>query len=133
MEATIHSMQSELDETIQHRMESIMSCVEQKMQDLQKELTKTWVELQELKTSLSTWTENFQEARKPLDLKANPEEIESEMDHREVPKECAVVKLVDGLRKQHRGRNLGCRTMRRAKGRCPAVQEWHGARNYHQE
>jgi hypothetical protein len=39
-------------------------------------------------------------------LKANPEEIESETDHREVPKEDAVVKPVAGLRKRHRGWNL---------------------------
>jgi hypothetical protein len=34
-----HSIRSELEETIQHRMEDFLSCVDQKMQGLCKELT----------------------------------------------------------------------------------------------
>jgi hypothetical protein len=41
-----------------------------------------------------------------MDLKANPEEIQSEAEHQEVPKEQATVKPVGGLRKRHRGQNL---------------------------
>jgi hypothetical protein len=40
MEATIHSIRSELKETIKHRVEDVLSCVEQKMQGIRKELTK---------------------------------------------------------------------------------------------
>jgi hypothetical protein len=39
-------------------------------------------------------------------LKANPEEMESEAEQWEVPKERAVVKPLRGLRKRHRGLNL---------------------------
>jgi hypothetical protein len=46
------------------------------------------------------------ETRKTTDLKANPEEMESEAEHYEVPKECAVVKPVGGLRKRFRTRSL---------------------------
>jgi hypothetical protein len=74
MEAAIHSIRSEL-EIIQHQMEGVVSCVDQKTQDFRKELTETQVELQELRVSLDTRTENFQKVRKPPDLKANPEEI----------------------------------------------------------
>jgi hypothetical protein len=40
------------------------------------------------------------------DLKANPEEMQSESEHREVPKEYAAVKPVRGRKKRHRGRHL---------------------------
>jgi DNA-binding ferritin-like protein len=39
MEAAIHSIQSELEETIRHRVEDVLSYVDQKRQDLCKELT----------------------------------------------------------------------------------------------
>jgi predicted nucleic acid-binding Zn-ribbon protein len=38
MEAAIHSMWSELEDTIKYRMEDIQSCVNQEMQGLHKEL-----------------------------------------------------------------------------------------------
>jgi hypothetical protein len=41
-----------------------------------------------------------------MDLKASPKEMQSKVKHWEVPKECAAVKPVGGLRKGHRGRNL---------------------------
>jgi hypothetical protein len=41
-----------------------------------------------------------------MDLKANTEEMESESEHWEVPKEDAVVKPVKGWKQQHRGRKL---------------------------
>jgi hypothetical protein len=41
-----------------------------------------------------------------MDLKGNPEEMEFEAEHQEVPKEPAAVKPVRGLRKWHRGWNL---------------------------
>lgn len=55
--------------------------------------------------TLDTQTEKIQEARKTLYLKANPEDIDPEVDHQELPKEDAVVKPVVGLRKWHRGQN----------------------------
>jgi hypothetical protein len=42
------------------------------------------------------------EVSKATNLKANPEEMESESKHQEVPKEPAAVKPVGGLRKWHR-------------------------------
>jgi hypothetical protein len=46
------------------------------------------------------------EASKTTDLKANREEMKSEAEHWEVPKEHALVKPVRGLRKRQRGRKL---------------------------
>jgi hypothetical protein len=40
---------------------------------------------------------------KTTDLKANPEEMEPESEHREVLKEDAIVKPVRGWKKRHRG------------------------------
>jgi hypothetical protein len=40
MEAPIHSNPSELQETIKHRVDYVLSCVDQKMQDPRKEHTK---------------------------------------------------------------------------------------------
>jgi hypothetical protein len=60
-------------------------------------------------TKLDAWWKEMQadrDARKTTDLKANPEEMESEAEHREVPKERATVKPISGLKKRHRGRNL---------------------------
>jgi hypothetical protein len=41
-----------------------------------------------------------------MDLKANPEEMESESKHWGVPTEDAVVKLLKGRKKWHRDRHL---------------------------
>jgi hypothetical protein len=58
MEAAIRSIRSELEETIKHRVEYVLSCVDQKTQGLCKELTEkideTQVDLQAVKTSLDT-------------------------------------------------------------------------------
>jgi hypothetical protein len=79
------------------------------------------------------------------DLEANPEKMQSEAMHREVPKEEAAAKSSGALKKPHRGRqvaagrcgqpegrtrgNCGSRKKLAAAGRKrPAVQEWHGAR-----
>jgi hypothetical protein len=40
------------------------------------------------------------------DLKANPEEMQSEVEHREVPKEEAAVKFSGAWKKRHRDRYL---------------------------
>jgi hypothetical protein len=60
MEATVHSTWSESKETIKHRMEDVLSCVDQKKQGLCNQLTEkideTQVDLQAVKTSISTWT-----------------------------------------------------------------------------
>jgi hypothetical protein len=65
IKATIHSIRSELEETIKHQVEDILSCVSQKAQGLCKELTKkageTQVDLQAVKTSHHTWTKSLQE------------------------------------------------------------------------
>jgi hypothetical protein len=46
------------------------------------------------------------ELSKTTEVKANPVEMESESEHREIPQEDAVVKLVRGWKKRHRGRKL---------------------------
>jgi uncharacterized protein YtpQ (UPF0354 family) len=65
MEAAIHSIWSELEETIQHRVEDVLLCVEQKMLDLRKELTEkideTQVDLQALRASVDTQTKSLLE------------------------------------------------------------------------
>lgn len=38
LEAAVHSIQSELEETIKHRVEDVLACVNQKIQGLHKEL-----------------------------------------------------------------------------------------------
>jgi hypothetical protein len=47
-----------------------------------------------------------QEKMEAMDLKGNPEEMECESEHQEVPKEDAVVKPVEGRKKRRRGRML---------------------------
>jgi hypothetical protein len=60
MESTVHSIRSELEETIKHRVEDVLSCVDQNTQDLRKELNektdKTKVELQAIRLSVNTRT-----------------------------------------------------------------------------
>jgi hypothetical protein len=46
------------------------------------------------------------EKTEATDLKANPEEVESELERQEVPKEDAIVKPVKRWKKQHRNRHL---------------------------
>jgi hypothetical protein len=43
---------------------------------------------------------------KPTDLEASPQEMQSKVEHKEVPKEHASVETCIVLNKQHRGRNL---------------------------
>jgi molecular chaperone GrpE (heat shock protein) len=66
MEVAINSMRSKLENTIKHRMEDVLSYVDQKTQGLSKELIekidKIQVDLQAVKTSLNTRTKGFQEA-----------------------------------------------------------------------
>jgi ElaB/YqjD/DUF883 family membrane-anchored ribosome-binding protein len=62
-DAAIHSIQSELEETIKHRLEDVLACVDQRTQGLCKELKQkideTKVDLQAVKTSIDTWTGRF--------------------------------------------------------------------------
>jgi hypothetical protein len=51
----------------------------------------------------------------PADLEANPEEMQSEAEHREVPKKHAAVKPVRELRKRHRGRKVAAERRRKPK------------------
>jgi hypothetical protein len=64
MEVAIHSIWSKI-EIIKHRVEDVLSCVDQKTQGLHKELTEkfdeTQVDLQAVKTSLVMWTKRLQE------------------------------------------------------------------------
>jgi hypothetical protein len=39
MEAAMHSIRSQLEETIKHRAEDILSCIDQKTQGFRKDLT----------------------------------------------------------------------------------------------
>jgi gamma-glutamyl phosphate reductase len=62
------------------------------------------------------------EARKTMDSKANPEEMESEADHREVPTEEVTVKFSGTTKKRHGLASSvasSCRATRRAKGTDP--------------
>jgi hypothetical protein len=72
-----------------------------------------------LAAKLDGWRKGMQadqEATKTMDLKGNPDEMESESEHREAPKEDAIVKPVKGWKKLHRGRKL-------AAGRCGEPKE----------
>jgi hypothetical protein len=66
MEAAIHSIWSELGETIKHWVKDVLSCVNQKMQGLHEELTKkiaeTQVDLQAIRTSVAMQTKSLLEA-----------------------------------------------------------------------
>jgi hypothetical protein len=65
MEAAIHSIRSELEETIKHQVEDVLSCVDQKTQGLCKELTEnideTQVDLQATRTSVDMRTKSLLE------------------------------------------------------------------------
>jgi hypothetical protein len=60
MEVAIHSIWSELEETIKHRAEDVLSCVDQKTQGPRRELTEkideTQVDLQATRISVDTRT-----------------------------------------------------------------------------
>jgi hypothetical protein len=73
------------------------------------------------------------------------EDIEPEVEHREVPMEEAAVKSSGTIKKQHKGRHLAAGRRREPKGltlgdcgsrrkllppaeRCPIVQQWHNVR-----
>jgi hypothetical protein len=43
MQAAIHSIRSELQEAIKHRMEDVLTCVKERWQDLHKELNEKTV------------------------------------------------------------------------------------------
>jgi hypothetical protein len=61
--ATIHSIWSELEETIKYQMKEVLSCVDKKTLGLCKELTekidKTQVDLQAIRTVIDTWTKSL--------------------------------------------------------------------------
>jgi hypothetical protein len=65
MEAAIHSIRSELEEIIRHRVEDVLSCVNQETQGFRKELTEKTdekqVDLQDIRTSVDTRTKNLLE------------------------------------------------------------------------
>jgi hypothetical protein len=61
-------------------------------------------------------TKTIQEKMQATDFKGNPEEMECDSEHREVPKEEAEAMSVGGLRKRRRDRNL-------AAGRCQKPKE----------
>jgi polyhydroxyalkanoate synthesis regulator phasin len=43
MEATVHSIRSELDEKIQRRIENVVECIDHKTQEITKRIGKTLV------------------------------------------------------------------------------------------
>jgi hypothetical protein len=61
MEATSHSIQSEVQETIQHQMENVMTEVNQKTEGLRRELYETQKDLQVTKASLNTQRDDLME------------------------------------------------------------------------
>jgi hypothetical protein len=52
-----------------------------------------------------------------MDLKANPEEMQSKVEQWEVHKEDAIVKPVGGQKKRHRGQNLAAERCQKSKER----------------
>jgi hypothetical protein len=101
MKAAIQSIWSERDETIQQRVENIMTCVNHKTESLQKACHK----------ETETYTEKIQ---------PNPRMMQSVAEHQEVPKEEATVMLVRGLRKWHGDWNLATGRHQKPKGRIQA-------------
>jgi pyrimidine operon attenuation protein/uracil phosphoribosyltransferase len=83
MEATIHSIWSELEERIKHWVEDVLLCINQKMQYLCKELTnmieEIQVDLQAAETSLDSQTKSLQET--PEDMKNDLHEEAQTMKH----------------------------------------------------
>jgi hypothetical protein len=62
MEASIHSIRTELEETVKHRVDDVLSCVDQKTQGLPKELCEKIDETQDLqavRASLDTRTKSL--------------------------------------------------------------------------
>jgi hypothetical protein len=63
IDAAIHSIQSESEETIKHQVEDVLAWVDQRTQDLQKELNKKiyelQVDLQVVKMLLDTWKKSL--------------------------------------------------------------------------
>jgi hypothetical protein len=87
----IHSIRSELDETTQHRIGNVMTCVDHKKQGLRKELT---AKLQAMKTTVDTRTENFRETLETVvtdlavvDLGAKATREEAQAQQRNVEEE----------------------------------------------
>lgn len=59
----MHFIQSKLEETIKHRVEDVLSCVNQTTQGLHEELTdisETQIDLQVVKTFIDMWTGSLQ-------------------------------------------------------------------------
>jgi hypothetical protein len=72
-----------------------------------------------LAAKLDEWQRELQddqEASKTMDFKAKPEEMESKLEHWEVPKEDAIGKPVKGQKRQHRGQ-------KQAAGQCGEPKE----------
>jgi hypothetical protein len=70
---------------------------------------KTDANHKKMMAKMRTWREErttVREARKATDKKANPEEMESALEHREVSKEDSIVKSVKGRKTRHRGRKI---------------------------
>lgn len=59
----MHFIQSKLEETIKHRVEDVLSCVNQTTQGLHEKLTdisETQIDLQVVKTFIDMWTGSLQ-------------------------------------------------------------------------
>jgi hypothetical protein len=61
MEAAVHSIQSDLNEKIQRRMENVVECVDHKTQELTERIEKTQLELQAVEVSLDTRVRKLEE------------------------------------------------------------------------
>jgi hypothetical protein len=107
MKTAIQSIQSELDETIQQRVENIMTRVNHKTQSLQKACQET-IACHEV---MEACTEKIQ---------SDPRMMQSVVEHEEVPKEEAEVMPVGGLRKRSGDRNPATRRRQKPKGRIQA-------------
>jgi hypothetical protein len=86
MEAAIHSIRSELEETIQHEMKGVLSYVDQKKQNLRMELTerieKTHIELQTVELSLDKRTRDVEEEIASImeDITSNKRKFQSQLE-----------------------------------------------------
>jgi hypothetical protein len=104
MEAAIHSIRSERDQT---RVENIMTCINHKIRSFQKACQET--------TAHHEAKERDTEETEP-----DPGMMQSVAEHQEVPKKEAAVMPVGGLRKRRRGGNLAAGLRQKPKGRIQA-------------
>jgi hypothetical protein len=112
MNVSLREMKEEI-KSGQAEMKSTVSAIQEKMDASIADMKDGRKE----RTALQEMTEAGLDSKEP-----NPEEMQSEAEHREVPKEHTAVKFVGGLRKRRRGRHLAAgrrgQPKERTRGNC---------------